>query len=222
MKFNEFRKKFSALFLTLCSSLHLGCSAFGIQREEGPKYEIIRSEKNKEIRRYQSHLVAQTTVDGSFDEAQNKGFRILADYIFGKNRSQQKIAMTSPVVQKPEELNEKIAMTAPVVMTPNSNRQQWTMTFSMPSQYTTETLPQPLDERVKIVTVPEKYIGVIEFAGFWSEKKNAAQAKSLQEWLSSQAEYEMNSEPQFAGYNPPWTIPWFRRNEMMVELKKKN
>lgn len=168
------------LIVTLCSSLQLGCSVFGIQSEEGPQYEVVRADKNKEIRRYQPHLVAQTTVDGSFDEAQNKGFRILADYIFGKNKSQQKIAMTSPVVQKPKETSEKIEMT------------------------------------------PKKYLGVIRFTGLWSEKKNSAQANLLKEWLSSQMDYEIMSEAQFAGYNPPWTIPWFRRNEMMIELKKKN
>ena len=112
-------------------------------------------------------------------------------------------------------------MTAPVIMTPNAQKQEWIMTFSMPNQYTVATLPQPIDERVKIVEVPKKYVGVIQFSGFWREKTNTQKADELLAWLQTQDGFELNSEPQFAGYNPPWTIPWFRRNEMSVELKPK-
>ncbi len=195
--------------------LSAGCSLFGKGSEEQPTYKIVAKQDNKEIRKYDSYLIAKTTVSGSFKDAQREGFRILAGYIFGKNKSQQKIAMTAPVVQKSE--SEKISMTAPVVISPNENK-TWTMTFSMPSKFTLETLPLPTDERVKIEKVEEKLVAALTFSGFWNESKNAEKALELTEWMKGYQEYQITSSPMFAGYNPPWTLPFLRRNEMIVEL----
>lgn len=207
-------------FLFFVSLLQAGCSLFGIQKEEGPKYRVVQSNDNKEIREYASYVAATTWVEGNFKGSQNTAFRVLAGYIFGDNTAQQKIAMTSPVVQSPqatEQKSQKIAMTAPVIQSPSKNG--WEMSFMMPSQYKLEDLPKPNDSRVVLRVVPEKTIGVIKFTGLWSEEKNATQAQELKSWLSSLSQYEIISEPMFAGYNPPWTIPFFRRNEMMVQLK---
>jgi hypothetical protein len=209
------------LFIILASMTALccsGCSIFGIGSEEKPSYEVIVGHENKEIRRYNPSLIAKTIIKGSFKEAQNKGFGILAGYIFGENVSQQKISMTAPVVQKPE--SQKIAMTAPVAIIPQDD-ETWTMTFSMPSAYTIDSLPLPTDDRVIIEKLEERYIAAIRFSGFWGEQKNAQKAAQLIEWLGTQSEYELTSKPMFAGYNPPWTLPFFRRNEMLIELRLK-
>ncbi len=197
--------------------LAAGCSLFGVGSEEQPNYKILAKEDNKEIRQYDSYIIAKTTVAGSFKDAQSKGFRILAGYIFGKNKSQQKIAMTAPVVQKSE--SEKISMTAPVVISPNENK-TWTMTFSMPSKFTLETLPVPTDERVKIEKVQGKLVAALTFSGFWNESINAKKSQELTDWMKGYKEYQFSSAPMFAGYNPPWTLPFLRRNEMLIELKK--
>ena len=197
--------------------LMTGCSLFGKGSEEQPHYTVITEQNNMEIRKYDSYIIAKTTVSGSFKEAQSAGFRILAGYIFGKNKSKQKIAMTAPVVQKPN--SEKIAMTAPVVISPSDNK-TWTMTFSMPSKFTLDTLPAPTDERVKIEKVEGKLIAALRFSGFWNESKNAEKAGELTEWLKGLKDYQIVSDPMFAGYNPPWTLPFLRRNEMMIELKR--
>lgn len=197
--------------------LVVGCSLFGISNEEQPHYTVLMKQDNKEIRKYSSYIVAKTTVNGSFKEAQKKGFRILAGYIFGKNKSKQKIQMTSPVVQIPD--NEKISMTAPVVITQDQPK-AWTMTFSMPSKFTLETLPTPTDEKVKLEKIEEKIMGVLTFSGFWSESKNENMANELKEWIKKLNEYQISSTAMFAGYNPPWTLPFLRRNEMIFELKK--
>jgi hypothetical protein len=214
----------SLIVVVLSGFLGAGCSVFGVRNEEQPPYEVLYKQDNKEIRKYQSYVVARTTVEGSFEEAQSKGFKILAGYIFGKNKSQKKIAMTAPVVQSPEYNNEKIAMTAPVVMSPNQNGQDsgvgsWTMTFSMPSQYSIETLPVPEDGRIALEKVPSKYIAAYMFSGFWNESKNQKLGSSLLDWLEKEKQYEPESKPMFAGYDPPWTLPFFRRNEMLVEIK---
>lgn len=202
----------------LMGLLSAGCSLFGKGSEEQPSYQVVLKQDNKEIRKYESYIVAKTTISGSFKDAQSEGFRILAGYIFGKNKSQQKIAMTAPVVQKSE--SEKISMTAPVVIASNENK-SWTMTFSMPSQFTIETLPVPTDKRIQIEKVEERFVAAITFSGFWGESKNADEAKKLKEWMKGNQDYELTSEAMFAGYNPPWTLPFLRRNEMLIELKRK-
>ena len=196
--------------------LSVSCSLIGKGSEEQPSYTVIAEHGNKEIRKYNSYIVAKTTITGSFKNAQGQGFRILAGYIFGKNKSKQKISMTAPVVQKHD--SEKISMTAPVVISQEENK-IWTMTFSMPSKFTLETLPVPTDERVKIEKIEEKIIAAIRFSGVWDEtifKKNADELKA---WLKDDQKYEVASEPMFAGYNPPWTSPFLRRNEILIELK---
>lgn len=196
--------------------LTAGCSLFGKGSEESPSYKVIVKQDNKEIRQYDGHIVAKTTIAGSFKDAQSEGFRILAGYIFGKNKSRQKIAMTAPVVQKPE--SEKISMTAPVIISPTENK-KWTMTFSMPSQFTLETLPVPTDERITIEKVDGRIVAALTFTGFWNESKNAEKGQELTEWLKQYPDYEVTSPAMFAGYNPPWTIPFLRRNEMLIELR---
>lgn len=193
------------------------CSLFGKGNEEQPSYKIISKQDDKEIRQYDSYIIAKTTVKGSFKDAQSKGFRILAGYILRKNKSQQKIAMTAPVVQKAE--SEKISMTAPVIISPSENK-TWTMTFSMPSKYTVETLPVPEDERVTIEKVDGKLVAALTFSGFWNESINSEKAQELTKWIKGFKEYQISSPPMFAGYNPPWTLPFLRRNEMLIELRK--
>lgn len=195
-----------------------GCSVFGLGTEERPSHTVVVKDGDREIRRYGSYIVAKTTVVGSFKEAQSKGFRILAGYIFGKNVSQQKIAMTAPVVQEPE--SEKISMTAPVVLRP-ADTKSWTMTFSMPASYTLETLPKPIDERVVLEKTEERVVAVLTFSGLWNEEKIQEKGAELSAWLAKHQNFEIASAPMFAGYNPPWTLPFLRTNEVLIELKAK-
>ena len=100
-----------------------------------------------------------------------------------------------------------------------TDKKTWTMTFSMPSKYTLETLPTPTDERIKIEKVEERFVGALTFSGFWNESINAQNAQELSEWIKGLKDYELTSQPMFAGYNPPWTLPFLRRNEMLIELE---
>jgi hypothetical protein len=208
--------KMTAVATTIISFLSLGCSVFGYRSEETPRYEVLLKQEPFEIRKYQPYLAAQTEVEGDFKESQNKAFRILAQYIFGENMSQKKIAMTAPVVQEPQ--SEKIAMTAPVTQAEIQGK--WVMTFMMPSQYTKSSLPQPKDSRVKIIEVQEKYIAVRSYSGFWSKQKNDKLGEELKQWLSQKKEWQAVGVIQFAGYNPPWTLPFLRRNEALIEVQR--
>ena len=202
----------------LLSLTQVGCSIFGSRSEETPQYEVVLKDGDKEIRRYRSYIVAKTEVQGEYKEAQNAAFRILADYIFGNNRAQAKIAMTAPVEQREAATSEKIAMTAPVEQT--KSERGWVMTFMMPSKYTAETLPEPNDPRVQFEKIEAKMVAVIQYSGSRSEKANQEKADQLKSWVQTLKAYDIVSASRSAGYDPPWTLPPFRRNEMHFDVKK--
>jgi hypothetical protein len=201
------------------SMLLISCSVLGIRSEETPKYEVITNEGDKEIRSYAGYIVAKTTVKGDYRQSQGDAFRILAGYIFGKNEKKQKIAMTAPVTQEKSSESEKIAMTAPVVQ--SESQDGWVMTFSMPAKYSMTDLPTPQDKRVVLEEVPPKLMGVIRYSGLARPSTNNQMAEELRSWLASKVDYEIVAGPSIAGYDPPWTIPLFRRNEAMFEIRLK-
>lgn len=204
-------------FIIVCMSLFsLGCSVFGVQTAEELKYEVIENDDKKEIRYYPSYIVAQVTVDDR-DDPERKAFRILADYIFGKNKSKSEISMTAPVITAEE--TEEISMTAPVIMSPEE-KNKMTMSFTMPSKYKMEDLPEPIDKRVELAKVSDHYVAAFKYSWFMNKDKNSRLAKKLINWLESKPNYTPVSEPYFAGYNPPWTIPFLRRNEVLIKLEK--
>lgn len=183
-------------------------------RVESTAYTVLASKKKYEVRLYPAHIVAQTTVKGSYRDALNQGFRIIAGYIFGANTKKESIAMTSPVVEKSPQ-SESIAMTSPVMATVEG--ESHTIAFGMPRSYTLETLPTPNDARIQIVTIPEKKMAVIRFS--WSRADARVQSKK-QELLDAVQTDGMKivGEVHYAGYNAPWTPPWMTRNEVMVEI----
>jgi len=190
------------------------CSLFGIQNEEGPKYKVLIKDGEFEIRKYEPYIVAKTILKGNFDDSSGDGFRILAGYIFGKNKGDKKIAMTSPVKMNQE--STKIAMTSPVKM--NQSGDSFTMAFSMPSQYTLANLPEPLDNRITFQKLESRLVASHKFSWLSSKKKNDQKAKELREWLKEHNQYKAMDNYSYAGYNPPWTIPFLRRNEVHIEL----
>ena len=217
---NSYRlKTWKVSIIMLLIIFNTGCSLFGIRNYETPKYEVLLKEGNKEIRYYEPYIVAKTSVKGNYKEAQSTAFRILADYIFGNNEKKQKIEMTGPVFQKPDPEGEKIPMTGPVVQSPSEKG--WVMTFMIPSSYKMENLPVPKDKRVNLETVPAKYNASIRYTWYGSKPRNEMRAKELETWLAGLKEYVPASPPMYAGYDPPWTLPFFRRNEIMIEVKRK-
>jgi len=176
-----------------------------------PRYTVLRTYDAFEVRRYEPYLVAETVVSASADEAGNEGFRILAGYIFGRNKGDRKIEMTAPVAQAPA----KIAMTAPVAQSAGPGG--FVIQFSMPHEWTLETLPEPLDSRVILRAIPARTFAVIRYSGTWSQSRYDEHLKKLQEALAQEGLHWLG-EPTWARYDPPW-MPWFlRRNEVWLEL----
>jgi hypothetical protein len=172
--------------------------------------------------------VAETLVDGDMDEASNKGFRKIADYIFGNNRANQtgaaaKIAMTAPVTLEP--VSEKIAMTAPVTLSAiqqgndMTSANKWRVHFVMPAKYTMSNIPLPNNAEVKLREIPGKFFAVHSYTGFNSVARVQTKSDELLAWLQSK-NFKPLSSVQLSRYDPPWTLPMFRRNEIMVEIEQ--
>jgi DNA gyrase inhibitor GyrI len=187
---------------------------------EHPKYEVVTQEDNFELRQYAPMVIAETWVTGTLDDASSRGFRAIAGYIFGDNKranaASEKIAMTAPVTMEKQDASVKIAMTAPVTMDKEGER--WRMHFVMPSQYKLADLPTPNNAEVKLREIPGKRVAAIRFSGFSGEAKVAAQTALLNEWMQKQGLVAANA-PQLARYNPPITPPFFRRNEVLIEVQ---
>ena len=185
-----------------------------VSNVEQAKYTVVESHNDIELRDYAPMIVAEAEVSGERAQAINQGFRIIADYIFGNNAAAQKVAMTAPVIQQQ---SEKIAMTAPVMQ--QSRGDVWNVRFVMPASYTLETLPKPNNPAVKLKEVQGRRFAVIRFSGGSGEENLKKHKHALLEFISAQKLGAL-SEPTYAFYNPPWTLPFLRRNEVMVEIAR--
>jgi len=199
------------LFLVL-----LAMSGTIMSQVNEPKFKVIESHGNIDIRDYAPLLVAEVRVEGERKEAISKGFRMLADYIFGNNAPRQRISMTAPVTQQQ---GEKIAMTAPVIQQASDHSGQWKVRFVMPAEYTLETLPMPNNSQVEVLSIPAKRYTVIRFSGLAGEESLKKHLEELVKY-AKETNLKILGDPIFAFYNPPWTLPFLRRNEVMMEVKE--
>jgi len=182
---------------------------------EQPKFTVLQKTEVFEVRRYDPYVVAEVVVAGPATEAGSQAFPILAGYIFGKNKGERKFDMTAPVTQTSATAPVKLEMTAPVTQTPAA--EGFLVQFMMPGAYTLETLPEPLDARVKLREVPEQTVAVIKYSGTWSQSNYDEHLGMLKKALS-QAGISTYGEPVYSRYNPPFT-PWFlRTNEIWLKV----
>ncbi len=204
--------------LSLLSSVVLaGCSVVGVRSgTEEPHYTVVETLGALEVRQYGSRIAAETTVDGSELSSRSDGFSRLAGYIFGKNSSRGSIAMTAPVAQ--EAGGTTIAMTAPVVQDQPAAG-QWRIRFFMPSQYTLETLPRPNDPAVHIVAVPPQTFGVYRYSGSIDPAATSGAKRELLRLLEGSG-WSPTGEPVAWFYDPPWTLPFLRRNEVAATVER--
>ena len=184
---------------------------------EEPEYQVLGQFEDFELRRYDPYIIAEVDVAGDFEDAGNNAFKILAGYIFGDNEAAEKMAMTAPVESRPAAGNEKMSMTAPVISTEANSQGMTTYAFVMENKYTLETLPRPLDDRVRIRIVPERVMAVRLYSGRWTESNYLQHEKLLLSDLASQGMRTIGS-PILARYNSPFSLPFLRRNEVMVEV----
>ena len=184
---------------------------------EEPQFSVLEKTPPFELRSYAPMILAEVKVEGDLEEASSQGFRLIAAYIFGQNQVSEKIAMTTPVaIEEQIPKSAKIAMTSPVSI--ESNAGQWIVSFVMPAQYTMENLPKPLNSKVQLRQIPAVKRAVISFSGFYNANKVAERTLELEEWMKTK-NLQTASAPKFARYNPPWTLPFMRRNEIMIDVR---
>lgn len=210
------------LFLTIFLWMN---SAMAI---EEPKYEVISTSGDFEIRHYPPILIAETEVEGDMDEASSKGFRLIANYIFGNNQTegsgeQSKIAMTAPVTVEPQlftiESADKANQQAQDVSMITAGK--WRVQFVMPSQYTLANIPKPKNTAVQLREVPSKYFLVLKYSGLNTVSKVQKKTLETLNWAKIN-QLATLGVPQLSRYDPPWTLPMFRRNEIMIEISNPN
>ena len=209
------KKKWTMITSIIALILFVGVLAGPVMSDvEKPDYKVIQSEQNIEIRQYEPMIIAEVEVDGKREDAIGDGFRLLANYIFGNNTVQQVISMTAPVQQKE---NQKIAMTAPVQQ--QSTGKSWRMSFVMPSKYSMDSLPVPNNNRVRLKEILTKKFVVIEFSGTNSNENVIEHENQLMNYIEAN-QIKINGSPNYAFYNPPWSLPFLRRNEVMIEINQ--
>jgi hypothetical protein len=170
---------------------------------EEPRYTVLVSDPPFEVRRYAAFTVAQTQISGDFDAASRNGFRRIASYIFGDN------------VQTEVGAQRKISMTAPVTVAPES--EGWRVHFVMPSAESMQTLPQPLNPQIQLRPVAEHEVASVRFGGFTTQASIQEQTERLRTWAKTK-NLKLSPTAQVARYDDPFTLPWNRRNEILIDL----
>jgi len=197
----------------------LAARADASSKVEEPKFKVLEDHDHIQIREYEPMVLAEVELTGSERDVLERGFRILAGYIFGKNvpasGRPEKIAMTAPVSAQSKAKGDKIPMTAPV--TAQSTGSVWKVSFTMPAGRSLKNLPKPEDDRISLIELPPKRVAVIRFAGFGSEETMDRKTKELREFLD-RFHFKTEGEPVYAYYNPPWTLPFLRRNEVQITV----
>jgi DNA gyrase inhibitor GyrI len=181
------------------AAIVLSVSTSMARATEEPRYEVVREYGGFEVRDYAPFVVAQVVVPGPVEAAGNRGFRVLASYIFGENDGAQKISMTAPVIQTAAE-------------------GAYLVQFTMPRAYSLETLPAPRDPRVEFRKLPGGRFAVIRYSGSWSEDNYRAHLEQLERDVRS-AGLRTTGAPIYARYNAPYVPSFMRRNEIWLELE---
>ena len=199
------------------------CSTVGVRSgTEEPAFTEVGRVGAVEIRTYGERIAAETVVSGSSEAARNRGFQRLAGYIFGGNTDRSSIAMTAPVAQTADAAapgrSQNIAMTAPVAQGA-TGQDRWTIQFFMPSEYTLATLPVPRDPSVVLTVVPAETYAVLRFSGLGSARTVAEKQAELEAALTG-SPWASAGDPVVWFYDPPWTLPPLRRNEVAVRVSR--
>ncbi len=203
--------------VVMMSLVMASCSVVGNRSgTEQVDYTIVdQIDEAIEIREYGPRLVAETSVSQGSSSEDNTAFRRLFDYIQGANRGQQEIAMTAPVETQDEPPSQKIAMTTPVEIEEGAG--DYRMAFFLPRSMTMATAPQPTDPEVTIRELSERTEAVLRFSGSRSDEAVVRETARLETAIAA-SEWQASGEPRSYFYDPPWTLPWFRRNEIAVPV----
>ena len=213
MKF--FLKTIAVLAATVFMS---ACSVFGNSGVEIAPYKVLEQDGAIEIRHYESLVLVTTDMPGGMEEGQNEAFQRLFKYISGENEPKRKIAMTAPVIMQNQDAGQKIEMTAPVFMSNQGETQ--TMSFVLPAQYDSQTAPKPSNSAVRLQETKDYTVAALQFSGLLNEKNIQRHHALLQNWIHD-SDYRSHDSCMSAVYNPHRTLPFLRRNEVLIPVEQK-
>ena len=208
--------KIALILIAIALLAWLAWTIVSVKGIEEPAYTVLEKKSGYEVREYAPYIVAQVTVTGSQDEALNQGFRYLAGYIFWGNTKKQSIAMTAPVSDITP-ASQSIQMTVPVIDIQKSQNTH-VIQFTMPKEFTLDTLPKPNDNKVTFAQVPKAKKAVLRYSWWATEERVSAKKEELQKLLDAD-KLKTVGDMISAQYNPPWSIPFMRRNEIIVEVQ---
>ena len=211
---SKMKKKIFVAILLIVVVLVFGAAMIGpiMSNVEVPAYKIVKKEQNIEVRQYPPLIIAEVKTAGSRQASIGDGFRILADFIFGNNEGEKQLSMNGPITQQE---GIKIAMTAPVQQ--EKTDAEWATSFIMPSKFSIDTIPNPINDRIKIIQIPSKRYAVITFSGRSTEENLTKHTNELGKYMNGSS-YSKVGNAKYAFYNPPWTLPFLRRNEVQFEI----
>ena len=169
---------------------------------EQQPYDVVRSFDSFEVRRYPEHVLAEVVVTGPFEDAGNRAFRYLFNYISGENVSRTKVAMTAPVVQQPGDATDAGHRVA----------------FVLPAGLAEDTAPRPTNPQVHLRTVPESLVAAIRYRGRWTEEGYRQHLEELRAAVAA-AGLAATGQPRFARFDPPFKPAFLRRNEVLLDLE---
>lgn len=196
------------------SALLAGCSVFGYHGStETPAYTVIDEIGPVTIRHYDARLAADTVVDEGVEDARNTGFKRLAGYIFGDNTADTHIAMTAPVAQS----SRRLEKTGPTDV--QAEDSGWRIRFFLPSHLSLASAPRPTDDRITLREVPATNYAVLKFTGSRDEDAVDAHIATLRQTIEPSA-WQANAAPVAWFYDPPWTLPFLRRNEVAIPVRR--
>ncbi len=176
---------------------------------ETPDYKVVVKHGAFEVRDYPAQTVAEVVVEGDQQAAVRKGFRRLASYIFGANAGDQKLAMTAPVAQAP-------VMSGPITASA-LRADRWTVRFDMPRSYDLSTLPKPKNAEIRLLTLPPTRIAALRFSGLMSDSAAKTETAELLSYIKTNG-LTASGPPTLAQYDPPWTLWFLRRNEVLIPV----
>lgn len=184
------------------AAVSVGAEAELYRGYETPSYEVTVKKGDFERRMYAPQVVAEVFVQGDRDEAVSRGFRVLADYIFGGNVDEAKVAMTTPVSQQAAD---------------DDDEGLWVVRFGMPRGYTIDNLPKPQSAAIRLTEKPVEDQLVVKFSGRWSDAQLTQKELELRAFAAAHG-LEASGAPRFYFYDGPFTLPWTRRNEVALVL----
>ncbi|KAK1420775.1 hypothetical protein QVD17_22630 [Tagetes erecta] len=193
---------------------------------ETVKFKVLSRNDQYEIRELEPYFVAETTMPGKYGfdlNGSSQSFNVLAEYLFGKNTANESMEMTTPVLtRRTQSGGEAMDMTTPVITKKTEDQDKWKMSFVMPSKYGSN-LPLPKNSSVTISEVPARTVAVVAFSGFVTDEDIMRRELKLRDILEKDSQFKVKSGAlvEVAQYNPPFTLPFTRRNEISLEVERK-